>query len=152
MQISSSFVAEVPNLHPQCFQGQPTPRQLLPEPPSFMLNDSISSLLLSLSLTSSLLSDISTLALLLVSFKESQYIAHTTLRISLSSFLSPGDVSHTPRCSTHAFFQLCFLCTDLIHFIEVSSSLQCVSIPYLQAKRAGPSASLTLSSLSPLPG
>lgn len=118
-----------------------------------MLSNSISSLLLSLSLTNSLLSDVSTLALLLVSFKESQYIAHTTLHLSLSSFLSPGGVSHTPRCSSHMFFPTVFC-------VVTSSVPQKPGLPsfpsvgertHLQAKGAGASVSLTPSSPSPSP-
>lgn len=115
-----------------------------------MLSNSISSLLPSLSLTNSLLSDITTLALLLVSFKESQYIAHTTLHLSLSSFLPPGGVSHTPRYSSHIFFPTVFC-------VVTSSVPQKPGLPsfpsecertHLQAKGAGPSVSLTPSSPS----
>lgn len=144
MQISSSFIADVPNLHPWYFQGQPTPRQLLPAPPSSMLNDSIYSLLLS----NSLLSDISTLALLFISFRESQYIAHTALCISVFPLFYHLEMFHSyffpilfPRYQPHPFHRS----------LVFPPSLQCVSTPYLQAKWAGPSSSLTPSSLSPSP-
>lgn len=147
MQISASFITEAAAPQPQFFHGQSKPRLLLPEAPSCMVNNSISSLLLSLPLANSLLSDICTPALLLVSLKAS--VTHNTPCPSF--FLSPGEVSLTSRCFTHIFFPIF---STLTVFSKLFSTYWphlfhrglvfpppplCVSSPCLWAKQFPPS-------------
>lgn len=113
-----------------------------------MLNDSIYSLWLTLFLPNSVLSDI-TLALPLISFRESRYVTRTTLGVSLFPPFYHLDMFHSyffpilsPMYQSHPFQRI----------LLFPPSLQRVSTLYLQAKQAGASSSLPPSSLAPLPG